>query len=90
MAWSRPPGWGSCQPSSRKNPHTHPVPPNNPRVLRGGRAHCTQVTEEEEEEEEEEKEEEEEGANRIQGWEGLGRGKSLNPKAATGLWKPRR
>lgn len=47
--------------------------------LRGeAQPHCTEVTEEEEEEEE--------GADRSQGWEGLGRGKSLNPKATTGLW----
>lgn len=31
-------------------------------------------------------EEEEEGADRSQGWKGLSWGKSLNPKAATGLW----
>lgn len=69
------PNWQS---SSQKSPHTHPVPHDYPWVLSGGRPHYTEVTEEEEE-----------GANSSQVWEGLGRGKSLNPKAATGLWNPR-
>lgn len=50
--------------------------------------HCTEVTGEEEEEKKEGEEEEEEGADRSQGREGLGRGKSFNPEAATGLWTP--
>lgn len=70
----------SCQLSSQKSPHTHPVPPYQPLGSEGEACpHCSEVTG---------GEEEEEGADRSQGWEGQGWGKSLNPRAATGLWNP--